>query len=489
MDELNNSRKSERRHTDANDRKTFGSVLDKKTRGIIDKLHANGLLQSMHGPVCTGKEAAVYIGTASPDITSKMCGNGNICFEKKGGWGRQRGGLKTLAVAIKIYKTSAMVFRDRAKYIEGERRFRTYARGNSRKLVKLWAEKEVRNLNRLNSAGVPSPRPLFLRRNVLVMTMIGNEQMLINLDDAERYQDVGYGPNGGDSTYSEHSSTSSAEDCASTGSSGEYCSLCSSDTDYSDEKLDQILECPEIEGPEPGAAEFASPCVSFESNEETAEDSSDKNICRIYPRALEHRLLGPRVEYAPSGTASPVAVHAAGPEEEMGIGGVAPNLRSVCLDEIGRHNAYIQVMNIMRKMYHECGLVHADLSEYNLLYYRGTVHVIDVSQSVEWDHPNAQRFLHMDASNITDHFLRMQLDTLSPEQLVEYVTEKGVTEEVVQVKERKAAPWSRASGETREEKKERKKETKEKNREKRVHKMPKKEKKKLKRKTQILKRR
>lgn len=37
----------------------------------------------------------------------------------------------------------------------------------------------------------------------------------------------------------------------------------------------------------------------------------------------------------------------------------------------------------MRRMYAECGLVHADLSKYNLLWYKGRVFVIDVSQSVE----------------------------------------------------------------------------------------------------------
>lgn len=35
--------------------------------------------------------------------------------------------------------------------------------GNPRKMVATWAEKEMRNLGRLNSANIPSPRPLELR--------------------------------------------------------------------------------------------------------------------------------------------------------------------------------------------------------------------------------------------------------------------------------------------------------------------------------------
>ena len=41
-------------------------------------------------------------------------------------------------------------------------------------------------------------------------------------------------------------------------------------------------------------------------------------------------------------------------------------------------------------MYNKCHLVHADFSEYNLLYQKGIVYVIDVSQSVEHDHPHRQ---------------------------------------------------------------------------------------------------
>ena len=56
-----------------------------------------------------------------------------------------------------------------------------------------------------------------------------------------------------------------------------------------------------------------------------------------------------------------------------------------------------------------CRLVHADFSEYNLLYFKEEVYVIDVSQSVEHDHPMALEFLRRDCSNINEFFKKKGL--------------------------------------------------------------------------------
>jgi len=58
----------------------------------------------------------------------------------------------------------------------------------------------------------------------------------------------------------------------------------------------------------------------------------------------------------------------------------------------------------MRQLFTECKLVHADLSEYNMLYNKGELWIIDVSQSVENDHPLSLEFLRRDVVNINDYF-------------------------------------------------------------------------------------
>jgi RIO kinase 1 len=43
-------------------------------------------------------------------------------------------------------------------------------------MVRLWAEKEMRNLKRLVSAGILCPDPLEVRENVLVMGFLGDKE-------------------------------------------------------------------------------------------------------------------------------------------------------------------------------------------------------------------------------------------------------------------------------------------------------------------------
>lgn len=42
--------------------------------------------------------------------------------------------------------------------------------------------------------------------------------------------------------------------------------------------------------------------------------------------------------------------------------------------------AYTEMVLIVRQLYQKCRLVHADLSEYNILYHKGDLYIIDVSQ-------------------------------------------------------------------------------------------------------------
>jgi hypothetical protein len=59
------------------------------------------------------------------------------------------------------------------RYVRGDFRFKSYCKSNPRKMVKVWAEKEFRNLSRLKAAGVRCPAPVHLRMHVLLMEFVG----------------------------------------------------------------------------------------------------------------------------------------------------------------------------------------------------------------------------------------------------------------------------------------------------------------------------
>ena len=254
------------RTADKSDRATSEQVLDPRTRMILLQMINRNVVSEVNGCISTGKEANVYHAMSLP----------------------QGEGLETLTLplhrAIKVYKTSILVFKDRDKYVTGEYRFRQgYNKGNNRAMVKVWAEKEMRNLKRIYAAGIPCPEPVYLRLHVLVMGFLGDSKGL----PAPRLKDV--------------------------------------------------------------------------------------------------ELQGADVE--------------------------------------GRwRELYVQLMGYMRIMYQTCRLVHADLSEYNVLYHEDRLWIIDVSQSVEHDHPRSLEFLRMDIKNVSEFFQRKGVNALSERAIFSFIT-------------------------------------------------------------------
>ncbi|KAG9048323.1 protein kinase rio1 [Tulasnella sp. UAMH 9824] len=236
---------------DKADRATTEQVLDPRTRLILYKMIGRGVIFEVNGCISTGKEANVY-HALSPERAH---------------------------MALKIYKTSILVFKDRDRYVTGEHRFRRgYAKHNPRKMVRLWAEKEMRNLKRLTEANVRCPEPIEVRENVLVMHFLGD-----------------------------------------------------------------------TEG-------WASPRLK------------DANV----------------------------------PSELL------PSL-------------YAELLITVRILYHVCRLVHADLSEYNILFHRFHLYIIDVSQSVEHDHPHALEFLRTDLTNVDEWFKKRGVRTLGLRRSFDFV--------------------------------------------------------------------
>uniref|UniRef100_A0A8D3DRC2 Serine/threonine-protein kinase RIO1 n=1 Tax=Scophthalmus maximus TaxID=52904 RepID=A0A8D3DRC2_SCOMX len=241
---------------DKSDRATVEQVLDPRTRMILFKMLSRAVICEINGCISTGKEANVYHASTS------------------GGDSR----------AIKIYKTSILLFKDRDKYVSGEFRFRHgYCKGNPRKMVRTWAEKEMRNLIRLQTAGIPSPEPLLLRSHVLLMSFIGKDNM------------------------------------------------------------------------------------------------------------------------------------------------PAPLLKNASLSESKARELYLQVLQNMRKMFQDARLVHADLSEFNMLFHNGDAYIIDVSQSVEHDHPHALEFLRKDCSNVNEFFLKRGVPVMTIRELFDFITDPSIT--------------------------------------------------------------
>jgi hypothetical protein len=89
-------------HTSRDDRATSEQCLDPRTRLMLFKMLSNGMLELIDGCLSTGKEANVYYAKAGKKSPSK----------------------DITEFAIKIYKTSILVFKDRDKYVSGEHRWR-----------------------------------------------------------------------------------------------------------------------------------------------------------------------------------------------------------------------------------------------------------------------------------------------------------------------------------------------------------------------------
>ncbi len=89
--------------------------------------------------------------------------------------------------------------------------------------------------------------------------------------------------------------------------------------------------------------------------------------------------------------------------EFIGKEEAAPKLREVILEN--PRDAFEEIIEYIKKLY-SGGFVHADLSEYNILFHEGELVFIDVSQGVPLQHPNAIRWLYRDIYNVVRYFNR-----------------------------------------------------------------------------------
>lgn len=124
--------------------KLESEVFDEQTLLSLSKLMGKGIFATLDNPISTGKEANVFRATTSP---------GHF-------------------LAVKIYKIETTRFMRRKEYLEGDPRFRKFRR-TERDFVYAFAQKEYKNLQICEDAGVHSPRPLLQEKNILVMEFLG----------------------------------------------------------------------------------------------------------------------------------------------------------------------------------------------------------------------------------------------------------------------------------------------------------------------------
>ena len=108
----------------------------------------------------------------------------------------------------------------------------------------------------------------------------------------------------------------------------------------------------------------------------------------------------------------------------MELVGQAEERRAPRLAEVDVENpqqAYEVVREYMRRLY-GAGLVHGDLSEYNMIVHEGELVIIDLGQAVTVHHPNAEEFLERDCYNVATFFSRQGL-AVTGDELEAYVTE------------------------------------------------------------------
>jgi RIO kinase 1 len=82
---------------------------------------------------------------------------------------------------------------------------------------------------------------------------------------------------------------------------------------------------------------------------------------------------------------------------------------------------YKRILHYVKILYKKGELVHADLSEYNILMWKGPV-IIDVSQAVHISHPLSKEYLKRDLKNIINYFSSLEVSLKSVAAVYEEIT-------------------------------------------------------------------
>jgi RIO kinase 1 len=88
---------------------------------------------------------------------------------------------------------------------------------------------------------------------------------------------------------------------------------------------------------------------------------------------------------------------------------------------------YKSLLTSLKRLYCKAGLVHGDLSEYNIMLWNDDPVLFDVSQAVPITHPMAEFLLRRDLSNLNKFFIRLGVKVPSVNECYKKVTDCGQT--------------------------------------------------------------
>lgn len=77
---------------------------------------------------------------------------------------------------------------------------------------------------------------------------------------------------------------------------------------------------------------------------------------------------------------------------------------------------YEILLNYIELLYRKADLVHGDLSEYNIMMWKGEPVIFDVAQAVPTSHPMADFFLRRDLTNVNKFFKRLGVNVREVEE-------------------------------------------------------------------------
>ncbi|GAG69421.1 unnamed protein product, partial [marine sediment metagenome] len=93
---------------------------------------------------------------------------------------------------------------------------------------------------------------------------------------------------------------------------------------------------------------------------------------------------------------------------------------------------FYQILDQTKLLFQKAGLVHADLSPFNILIGNGTPYLIDMSQSVLISHPRALEFLKRDLNNVLSSFLTKGVDIPEMKEVYEEITTDFPDKELIE---------------------------------------------------------